>query len=80
MAIRKTKEQQLADIETKLEQLKAQKKAIQQKQKQEQRKARTKHLIEVGALVEKYCGTITDMNKFSKYLDTYAYAIKRTQE
>ena len=51
MAERKTPEQQLEILEKKMEQLKAQKKAIQNKIERAQR---TRRLIENGALAEKY--------------------------
>jgi hypothetical protein len=54
MAERKTPEQQLEALEKKMEQLKAQKKAIQAKQNKIERAQRTRRLIENGALAEKY--------------------------
>ena len=54
MAERKTPEQQLEILEKKMEQLKAQKKAIQTKQNKIERAQRTRRLIENGALAEKY--------------------------
>lgn len=54
MAERKTNEQKLAELEKKLEQLKAQKKAIQAKQSKIERAQRTRRLIQNGALAEKY--------------------------
>lgn len=54
MAERKTNEQKLAELEKKLEQLKAQKKAIQAKQNKIERAQRTRRLIQNGALAEKY--------------------------
>lgn len=52
MAERKTPEQQLEILEKKMEQLKAQKKAIQTKQNKIERAQRTRRLIENGALAE----------------------------
>jgi hypothetical protein len=43
----------LEDIEKKLSQLKAQKEAILSKSKEQERKTRTKRLIEIGAIIEK---------------------------
>ena len=54
MAERKTNEQKLAELEKKMEQLKAQKKAIQAKQSKIERAQRTRRLIQNGALAEKY--------------------------
>lgn len=67
MADRKTDEQKLQDLQKKLEQLQAQKKAIESRAKEKERKARTRRLIELGALSEKYlnCTNIapTDFEK-----------------
>ena len=52
MAERKTNEQKLEELEKKMEQLKAQRKAIIAREKAAERKARTKRLIEIGAEVE----------------------------
>jgi hypothetical protein len=56
------------------------KKAILQREKQAERKARTKRLIQIGAEVEAVCGEITDLEAFKDYLSKYSYAIKKTQE
>ena len=50
----KTNEEKLQELEKKMAQLQAQKKAIQQKQSKEERAARTRRLIENGAIAEKY--------------------------
>lgn len=50
----KTNEEKLQELEKKMAQLQAQKKAIQQKQNKEERAARTGRLIENGAIAEKY--------------------------
>lgn len=54
MAERKTDEQKLQELEKKMAQLQAQKKAIAQRAKEKERKERTRRLIENGALAEKY--------------------------
>ena len=66
MAERKTPEQQIEALEKKMEQLKAQKKAIQAKQNKIERAQRTRRLIENGALAEKYlnCDKIEPANFF----------------
>lgn len=69
----------IAELDKKIEQIKAQKKAILQREKQAERKARTKRLIQIGAEVEAICGEITDLEAFKDYLSIYAYAIARTQ-
>lgn len=47
---------QLDKIDEKLRQLKAKKQAILQREKTEERKRRTRELIQSGALIEKYFG------------------------
>lgn len=42
----------LLDIEEKIKQLKAQKQAIINKEKEKERKARTKRLIQIGAIID----------------------------
>lgn len=49
-------------------------------QKEAQRKARTHHLIEVGAMVEQYFGTIEDLSMLEKYLQKYENGYKRFVE
>lgn len=80
MAEQKSANERTAEIDKKIEQLKAQKKAILQREKQAARKARTKQLIQIGGAVVAHCGEITDLEAFNEYLEKYAYAIKRTQE
>ncbi|SCJ54134.1 Protein of uncharacterised function (DUF3847) [uncultured Clostridium sp.] len=46
------KNKKLNDIEEKIKQLKAQKQALIQKEKEKERKARTKRLIEIGAIFD----------------------------
>ena len=60
MAERKTNEQKLEELEKKMEQLKAQRKAIIAREKAAERKARTKRLIEIGAEVEAALGYSLD--------------------
>lgn len=67
----KTAEEKIAALDKRLEQLKAQKKAILAKQKLAERKARTKRLIEIGAAVESIIGhpiTKEDLAKFIIFL------------
>ena len=49
-------EERIAELDKKMEQIKAQKKAILQREKEIQRKARTKRLIEIGGAVESVLG------------------------
>lgn len=56
MATRKSDAERLQELEKKMEQLKNQKKAIQARVSEQNRKARTRRLIQLGALSEKYFG------------------------
>lgn len=71
--------------EDKLEKLKERERVLKEQIKREQakinaknRKARTKRLIEIGAMVEKY--SECKIENFEEYLKNYGYAIKKTQE
>lgn len=68
MAERKTSEQKLAELDKKLAQLQEQRKAILQREKQAERKARTKRLIEVGAAVEAALGYALDTEEMRSAL------------
>lgn len=54
MAERKTELEKLAELEKKIQQLTKQKNEIEKREKEKARKARTRRLIEIGALSEKY--------------------------
>lgn len=58
--IKKTTEEKIQELEKKIEQMKAQKKAIIEKENKIKRAARTRRLIQIGAISEKYfsCGEI----------------------
>lgn len=59
----------LLDIEEKIKQLKAQKQAIINKEKEKERKARTKRLIEIGAIFNSIgINSIELANEFKDYL------------
>lgn len=68
MATRPT-EERISDIDKKMEQLKAQKRALQARQSKEERKKRTKRLIEVGATVEKVLGRPIEHDELPKLLN-----------
>lgn len=70
---------EVAAIDKKMGQLAAQKKALLQRNQTEERKARTRRLISIGAEVEAYCGKITDLEAFKAYLAKYNNAITATQ-
>ena len=54
MSARKTDEERLQELEKKMEQIKARKQQVETRLKEKNRKARTKRLIEIGAIFEKY--------------------------
>lgn len=56
MAERKTPEQRKEELEKRIEQLQAQKKAVQAQINKKNRAIRTRRLIQNGALAEKYLG------------------------
>lgn len=76
---RKTEQEKLADLAQKIEQLQARKTALEKKVKADERKRRTKRLIEIGAIVEAYAGEITDLNALKIYLEKYGDHIAKTQ-
>ena len=58
----------LLDIEEKIKQLKAQKQAIINKEKEKERKARTKRLIEIGAIIDSIGVNSVDLaNEFKNH-------------
>ena len=63
-------EERIAELDKKMEQIKAQKKAILQREKEIQRKARTRRLIEVGGAVESVLGHPIE-KKISQILLTF---------
>ncbi len=65
---RKTIEEQIAELEQKQKELKNKMKKVKAKQTQEERKARTKRLIEVGAIIEKAIGIEFDTEKKKEVL------------
>lgn len=54
MMPRKTDAERLEDLEKKSKQIEAKKQQVEARLKEKERKARTKRLIEVGAIFEKY--------------------------
>lgn len=74
-----TPEQRLANLTQQIENLKERKKKLESTIKDNARKERTKHLIEIGATVEAYAGKITDLNALKQYLEKYGANIAKTQ-
>lgn len=54
LTTRKTDEDRLQELEKQIEQMKARKQQVENKIKQKERKERTRRLIQVGAIFEKY--------------------------
>lgn len=77
---RKSEQEKLADLAQKIEQLQARKSALEKKVKADERKRRTKRLIEVGAIVEAYAGEIADLDALKVYLEKYGANIAKTQK
>lgn len=76
----KTAEEKIAELDEQMERIRARKKAILSRQKEEERKVRTKRLITIGAEVEYYAGCqITNMDSFKDFLRIYKKAIAETQ-
>lgn len=76
---RKSDQEKLADLTKKIEQLQARKAELAKRVKADERKRRTKRLIEIGATVEAYVGEITDIIALKKYLGKYGSNIAKTQ-
>lgn len=76
---RKSDQEKLAYLTQKIEQLQARKSALEKKVKADERKRRTKRLIEIGATVEAYVGEITDIIALKQYLGKYGSNIAKTQ-
>jgi len=51
---RKTDAERLLELEKKMEQLKARKQQVESRMKEKERKERTRRLIQIGAIFEKY--------------------------
>lgn len=79
MAESRSTKERIAELDKKIEQIKAQKKAILQRDKQAERKARIKRLIQLGAIIEANCGEITKLEEFKKCIIENATIIKNTQ-
>ena len=72
---RKTDEERLKELEKKIEQIKVQKQQVESRMKEKQRKERTRRLIQVGAIFEKYFD-IADVDQAEKI----AFALKKHVE
>ena len=73
-------EQQILNEKARLEHLRKQLKAKEAAEKKFQKRQRDHRLIQIGAIVESYCGEIEDLDAFSNYIQQYSRAIQRTQQ
>ena len=73
-------EQQILNEKARLEHLRKQLKAKEAAEKKIQKRQRDHRLIQIGAIVEHYCGEIEDLDAFSNYIQQYSRAIQRTQQ
>lgn len=65
-------DERIAELQKKQEQLKAQEKELKKRQSEDERKARTKRLVEMGGIVSHVLGrdlTDDDKTKFLKFLE-----------
>lgn len=72
---RKTDEERLKELEEKIEQMKVKKQQVESRMKEKERKERTRRLIQVGAIFEKYF-EISDVDQAEKI----AFALKKQVE
>ena len=73
---RKETNEQIDALEEKIKQLQARKKALINRQKEADRKARTHRLIQIGALMEKYADGEIDLKVLENFLHHNAEIIK----
>ena len=69
MAEMRSVEERLAELDQKMEQIKAQKKAILQKEKAQQKQAQIKPLFAVGAAVESVLGRPIEREEIPKLIE-----------
>lgn len=75
---RKTIDERIEDLKKKQDQLKAQERALKARKSLQERKARTKRLIEIGAAIENVLGRPIekeDLPKLTKFLEDQKKAI-----
>jgi hypothetical protein len=76
---RKTDEERVKELEEKMEQLKARKQQIESRLKEKERKERTRRLIQVGAIFEKYFD-IKDVDQAEKIAFAAQNFVKKNKE
>lgn len=79
---RRSPEERLAELNKKMEQLKAQKQRVQAQVSQKERKERTRRLIQVGAIFEKEFPKIADLTleQVGKLANALGELVKETKE
>jgi len=76
---RKTDAERLLELEKKMEQLKARKQQVESRMKEKERKERTRRLIQVGAIFEKYFD-IEDVDQAEKIAVAVQDFVKQNKE
>ncbi|MFB5285368.1 hypothetical protein [Peribacillus sp. Hz7] len=76
---RKTDAERLRELEKKMEQLKARKQQVESRMKEKERKERTRRLIQVGAIFEKYF-EIEDVDQAEKVAFAVQDFVKKNKE
>ena len=76
---RKTDTERLRELEEKMEQLKARKQQVESRMKEKERKERTRRLIQVGAIFEKYFD-IEDVDQAEKIAFALRDFVKKNKE
>lgn len=76
---RKTDEERLQDLELKIQQLKARKQQTEARVKEKERKERTRRLIQIGAIFEKYF-EIENTNEAEQVALSYHQAVQEHKE
>lgn len=59
----------MQELETKIKELEERKQIILKQQKAKERKERTRRLIKIGRIIEKYTGEIIDFGSFANYIE-----------
>ena len=72
--------EQRAKLQEKIAQLQAKEKALAQKDKLQERKARTKRLIEVGAVVESVVGHPIEKDKLENFKTWLTRALQKEKD
>lgn len=77
--IKQRKKKSVKDIDDDIKKLKARKRALLARESDAKKAKRTNRLCNIGGIIEKYCGIITNEEAFEAYVNKYSAAIKGTQ-